>query len=81
VLGVQCTSGANVAARVDKITNSDAIHVLRIAGWRVAVWGWRKNAKGRYVLREVDLSGAEPAKLEPAVDVDWDAETEQEATL
>ena len=56
VLGVQCTSGDHVAERVDKITNSDAIHVLRLAGWSIAVWGWRKNAKGRYVLREVELS-------------------------
>ena len=56
VLGVQCTSGDHVAERVDKITNSDAIHVLRLAGWSIAVWGWRKNAKGRYVLREVELA-------------------------
>jgi len=56
MFGLQCTSGDNVASRVDKITNSDAIHVLRLAGWSIAVWGWRKSAKGRYVLREVELA-------------------------
>jgi len=56
VTAVQATSGANVSARVAKIVASDALHVLRLAGWRILVFGWRKNAKGRYVLREVDLS-------------------------
>lgn len=55
-LAVQCTSGDHVAERVAKITDSDALAILRLANWRVMVWGWRKNAKGRYVLREVDLS-------------------------
>jgi hypothetical protein len=56
ITGVQATSGDNVAARVAKITDSDAVHILRLAGWRIVVHGWRKNAKGRWVLREVDLS-------------------------
>lgn len=55
-VAVQVTSGSNVPARVRKLTDSDALQVLRIAGWRVLVHGWRKNAKGRYELREVDLS-------------------------
>jgi hypothetical protein len=55
-VAVQATSGANVAARVDKIVSSDAYQLLRLAGWTILVHGWRKNAKGRYVLREVDLS-------------------------
>ena len=53
---VQACSGTDVSKRVRKITDSDAYQVLRLAGWSIAVWGWRKNAKGRYVLREVDLS-------------------------
>lgn len=56
VTGVQCTSGDNVSARVKKIVDSDALHVLRLAGWRIVVHGWRKNSRGRYELREVDVS-------------------------
>lgn len=56
VTGVQVTSGDHVANRVSKITASDALIVLRLAGWRILVHGWRKAANGRYVLREVDLS-------------------------
>lgn len=53
---VQACRGADISTRVRKITECDSYHVLRLAGWSIAVWGWRKNAKGRYVLREVDLS-------------------------
>lgn len=56
ITAVQATSGDNVSKRVDKITASDALIVLRLAGWRILVHGWRKNARGRYELREVDLS-------------------------
>lgn len=55
-LAVQCTSGSNVSARVQKIAESEATPDLRKAGWKIFVWGWRKNSKGRYVLREVDCS-------------------------
>jgi hypothetical protein len=55
IVGVQCTSYSNVSARVHKITDSPALPVLRKAGIRVLVHGWRK-VKGRWVLREVDLS-------------------------
>jgi len=55
-IGVQTTSASNVSARVKKIADSDAIGELREAGWRVIVQGWRKNAKGRWVAREVDVS-------------------------
>jgi hypothetical protein len=55
-VAVQSTSGSNVSSRVKKIVESDAIHLLRLAGWTVLVHGWRKNSKGRYELREVDLS-------------------------
>jgi hypothetical protein len=52
---VQCTSGSNVSARVRKIAESAALPVLQRAGIKVSVQGWRKNSKGRYVLREVEL--------------------------
>ena len=55
-LGVQTTSGSNVAARITKIQDSPALAQLRAAGWRIAVHGWRKNAAGRWVLREADIS-------------------------
>lgn len=55
-IGVQTTSGSNVSARVKKIGDSEAISELREAGWKIIVQGWRKNSKGRWVLREVDVS-------------------------
>jgi hypothetical protein len=55
-LAVQTTSGSSVSARVRKIADSDAIANIRKAGWRFHVHGWRKNSKGRYVLRMVDVS-------------------------
>lgn len=55
IVGVQATSASNVAHRVQKITDSEALPILRKAGIRVLVHGWRKS-RGRWVLREVDLS-------------------------
>jgi len=55
IVAVQTTSGSNVAARVAKITESEALPILRRAGIRVLVHGWRK-VRGRWQLREVDLS-------------------------
>ena len=65
---VQTTSGDNLSKRVHKILESDALPVLQRAGVKVLAHGWRLNSKKRWVLREVDLSGPEPA-----VDVDWEA--------
>lgn len=53
---VQVTSGSNVAARVRKIADAPATPLLRAAGVGIVVHGWRKNAKGRWELREVDCS-------------------------
>jgi hypothetical protein len=53
--GIQATSGDNVASRVTKIAESDALPTCLKAGWRIVVHGWRKNAAGRWVLREVEL--------------------------
>jgi len=55
VLAVQVTS-EGVANRVAKVTNSETIGRVREAGIRVEVHGWRKNSKGRYIQRVVDLS-------------------------
>lgn len=55
ILAVQATSGSNVSKRIAKITDSPALPILRRAGIRVLVHGWRKT-RGRWQLREVDLS-------------------------
>ena len=55
-LAVQTTSGTNVSKRIAKIAEHDNTPMVRKAGWRIVVHGWRKNAKGKYVLREVDCS-------------------------
>jgi hypothetical protein len=55
IVAVQATSGSNVSKRVAKITESVALPVLRKANIRVLVHGWTKR-RGRYQLREVDLS-------------------------
>lgn len=55
-VAVQTTSAANMASRVAKISEAEALGEIRKAGWRIVVHGWRKNAAGRWVLREVDCS-------------------------
>lgn len=55
-LAVQATSGSNVAARVRKIAESDATPIIRAAGWRFEVHGWRKGANGRWQCRVEDVS-------------------------
>lgn len=54
-LGVQATSGSNVSKRIIKIAEHPNYPAVHAAGWRVVVHGWRKNAKGRWVLREVEM--------------------------
>lgn len=56
IVGVQATSGDNVASRVAKIAEHEHVGAVRRAGIRILVHGWRKNAQGRWVLREVDCS-------------------------
>ena len=55
-LAVQVTSGSNVAARLQKIAESEAVADCRKAGWSLAVHGWRKASNGRWTLREIDVS-------------------------
>jgi hypothetical protein len=54
-LAVQTTS-TGVAERIKKIQDSEYLPKIRDAGWMIHVHGWRKNAKGRYVLRVEDIS-------------------------
>lgn len=55
-LAVQATSASNVSARVRKIADSEATPVIRAAGWRFVVHGWRKAANGRWTCRVEDVS-------------------------
>ena len=55
VLAVQVTASA-VADRIKKIQESDTVANVREAGIRIEVHGWRKNSKGRYVIRVEDIS-------------------------
>jgi len=52
---VQVTA-AGVSSRIKKIMESDTLPIVRKAGVRIEVHGWRKNVKGRYVMRIEDLS-------------------------
>lgn len=54
-LAVQAT-GSGVSARIRKIADHESTPWIRKAGWRLEVWGWRKNAKGRWECRIVDVS-------------------------
>ena len=56
ILAVQTTSSSNVSARVKKIAESEIVPLIRSAGVGLLVHGWRKNAKGRWELRIVDVS-------------------------
>lgn len=55
-IGIQVTSASNMSARVKKIVECPALPAVRKAGWKIVVQGWRKNSKGRWILREVDVS-------------------------
>lgn len=55
VLIVQTTSYSNASARVRKIKESPVAPVIREAGIRIEVHGWRK-VSGRWQPRVIDLS-------------------------
>lgn len=52
---VQTTSYSNVPARVKKITEHENLGIVRDAGFRIIVHGWRVKNKV-WICREVDLS-------------------------
>lgn len=56
VLAVQATSRSNVSSRVRKIADHENVGAVRLAGWRIEVWGWGKMANGRWQRRVVDVS-------------------------
>lgn len=55
-LGVQVTSGSNVAARITKIAEHPNTPTVREAGIRIHVHGWRNSKRTGWTLREEDLS-------------------------
>jgi hypothetical protein len=55
ILAVQVTA-AGVSSRIKKIMESDTLPIVRKAGVRIEIHGWRKNVKGRYVMRIEDMS-------------------------
>jgi hypothetical protein len=55
IVGVQTTSAANVAARIEKIINHENVAAVRKGGIRILVHGWAKR-RGRWRLREIDVS-------------------------
>lgn len=61
VVGVQTTSGSNVAARIDKIRELGILEALQSAGIRICVHGWAKRKprgtkRALWTLREVWLT-------------------------
>ena len=45
ILGVQCTSDSNFAARLKKLRDSDKVQQLVKNGWDIFVVGWKKGSK------------------------------------
>ena len=64
-IGIQCTSGSNMANRITKIREecADAARAWLAAGNRIQVWGWKKYKKrvdGRWWQpRIVELTSGE----------------------
>ena len=56
IIAVQATSDSNVSKRNHKIQDSDAIAHLRVAHICIMVHGWKKDRRGHWKLREVDVS-------------------------
>lgn len=56
IVGIQACSATDISKRVDKIANHENVGIVRSSGMKLLVHGWRKNSKGRWVLREVDVS-------------------------
>ena len=54
-VAVQTTSYSNISARVKKISELDTAPIVKLAGWKIIVQGWRKDKSGKWVVREVEL--------------------------
>ena len=48
--------GSDVGAHLTKIADHPNLPRVREANWRIVLHAWRKNAAGRWVLREEDVS-------------------------
>lgn len=55
-LAIQTTSSSNFSARRKKIVEHKNLPILIAAGWEVVIHGWRKDAKGKWVLQEEIVS-------------------------
>ena len=42
ILAVQCTSGSNVSARIQKLNENGFTQLWKSVGVSIEVWGWRK---------------------------------------
>jgi hypothetical protein len=56
VLGVQSTSSSNTSARYKKSIAIPAVKVWLSAGNRFLIQGFAKNSKGRYILKEIEVT-------------------------
>ena len=45
ILGVQCTSDSNFAARLKKLRDSDKVQQLLKNKWHIWVIGWKRDSK------------------------------------
>ncbi|HOY70209.1 MAG TPA: hypothetical protein PL131_11315 [Methylotenera sp.] len=54
-LAIQTTSSSSFSERKKKIEGHVNLPLVLAAGWQVSVHGWRKNAKGKWVLRESEI--------------------------
>jgi hypothetical protein len=54
-VGVQTTSYGNMSARVKKINESPILPILKKAGWKIVVHGWKKNSKGRWECKVTEV--------------------------
>ena len=54
-VAVQTTSYSNISARVKKISELDTSAIVKLAGWKIIVQGWKKDKNGKWMVREVEL--------------------------
>lgn len=64
VLGIQCTTVSNQAARLTKLLAIPATRTWLLAGNRVQVWGWKKRS-GRWEVtkRDVQIEDLGPCQV------------------
>jgi hypothetical protein len=54
-IAVQVTSKSNMASRIHKIEDSDALREMLRSGWRIRVDGWQKNKSGRFEVKHFEF--------------------------